>query len=196
MVAAKQAERDRLREEELMDDSASEISTKEQESPPTATHLIPKIVIKTAVANDRTDSHFVKHSPKTYAKLSKKLADEVFQDGIESLNESNSNESDTKAEKRREQQEINRQNWRNKEIRPKALEVSTIADPNANNVPFTKTYSFRNLPKGRVAKLQQMFDTSSSPLNGTTMNHRQVSANPTTTIKERSKKMSCLLSYF
>ena len=171
MVAAKQAERDRLRELEF-DDSASDISTKEplpaSRSP---THVIPNIIIKTADDSDSDKtSRFVKHSPKSYAKVSKKLANEVFVNASEpepAFNKSSSNEIEQQQQQQQQQrQEIHRQNWRNKEIRPRALDISTFAEPNSNN--FTKTYSFRNLPKGRVAKLQQMFDKEGSPnlLNG------------------------------
>lgn len=152
MVEAKQAERDRLRsQEEFSDDDdddndeGSNISVDDK-----VRHIMPTVIV------DSKPRLFVQNSPKNYATVSKKLAHQVFH------NDDNNVEVVEEKRAEQQQQEIRRQNWRNKEIRSRSelQPQSTTGDDITpmENVSFAKTYSFRNLPKGRVAKVKQMFD--------------------------------------
>lgn len=96
-------------------------------------HLVPDIVVSTPEVKPRK---FEPNSKKNYVELSKKLS--------------------VQAKDEPPVQETKRQNWRNKEIRNKAKEVKEPEEI----VTFSKTYSFRNLPRGKVAKLQQKFENT------------------------------------
>ena len=128
MVEAKQAERDRLRnQEEVSSDDDDEVES----------HIMPTVIV------DSKPRRFIQNSPKNYAKVSNKLVKakhQVFENEVV------------------EKQEICRQNWRNKEIRSRSEQTPAGNVNEMENVSFAKTYSFRNLPKGRVAKVKQMFD--------------------------------------
>lgn len=162
-MAAKQAEREqtRLNEIEELTEDDGETTTTDEDS---KAHLIPEIVItepETEAA--KTDQKkYKQNSAKTYAELSKKLAERM---------------SHEKAEETDNQ----RQNWRNKEIKkskseaepkPKSELTSQEAKPTAASIKaafeqpkdevitFSKTYSFKNLPKGKVAKFREQFEAN------------------------------------
>lgn len=167
MVAAKQAERDRMRSQDDFSDDSSILDEEDTEDTKQQ-HIIPTVII-----DENKQGQFVKNSPQNYAKISKKLAAQVFP-----------------AQEEKQQQQ--RQNWRNKEIRSRSEQQRTSPTQQQVEVVenFTKTYSFRNLPKGRVAEVKQMFDHNN--INGNITIKRPKKTRPAMVIptveKERKER--------
>ena len=177
LVAEKQAERERQRMEEVEDYSSSEdLSLSERNSP----HLIPEIFVdsstpeKTVTQGSRG---FEQNSKKAYAELSKKLA--------ERLSNQKEPEDEYKANKKTQWNkkigikdvaaEIGEEKYAqlngihvvaNAHCVKKDSKVDSRVSKSqckqieSDKVFFNKSYSFKNLPKGRVAKLQQQFETN------------------------------------
>ncbi len=153
LVAAKQAEREQIRLEELEEQDEDQRSNSSSSSSSLASgrstpHLVPQVIVtRTEKETDKKERVFEPNSKQKYAEISKKLALETVK--------INSHESKSK-------DDIKRQNWRNKEIKVKVKdrfeEASNVAEAEEVTSTFSKTYSFRNLPKGNVAKLQQRFE--------------------------------------
>ena len=174
MIEAKTIERQKLEElleeeedeEYDFEDEAIDLELEEDtpESKPLE-HLVPEIIVTNQEVKKRKPL-YQRHSKPSYAAISRSLVVE-------------------KEKPKKEVEgspELVRTDWKNKELKIKSSKVPTIRpkpkdDPKPSWVRednkteiqsqqpdglirFSKTYSFKNLPKGRVAKLQKQFEQS------------------------------------
>jgi hypothetical protein len=182
LVAAKQAERDQ--EKLNLADIESDLSSSDDsDKQHVQQHLIPQVIVtdtdeeKKEEVKVEEERKFEQNSKETYAELSKALAKRLQQQRTPADTPKQVVSLET----------TERQNWRNKEIKTKpkvsstnqiSKEIRTTSSTTTTSVKakveggqaisneedqvmsFSKTYSFRNLPQGRVAKIQQKFEQS------------------------------------